>query len=333
MTQMTEVTEQPQKKWRWGVNRWWVLLFIILTTVGVNYIAAPVRPHIQVAPERLLEEPLFTLPVIGDLYLVNTLTSLLLVDLVIILIALIVRNSLRDGNLAPKGVAGAMAALVEILYNLTETSAGKWAKQIFPWFASIVLLVVVANLIKLLPGFETIGFLHHFEHGQEVQALGGNWYNILPTEAAAGGYIVTSFLRGPSTDLNFTLALALISVGMTQVIGLRAQGLRYFSKFLNFTTIFKKPFFGFMDFIVGLLEAISELAKILSFSFRLFGVMFSGIVLVALVGSLLPVFMPSLIYAFELFMGLIQAFVFGMLTMVFMAQATQGHGLEDHGDH
>ena len=61
--------------------------------------------------------------------------------------------------------------------------------------------------------------------------------------------------------------------------------------------------------------------------------MFSGVVLVALVGTLVPVFMPSLIYAFEVFMGLIQAFVFGMLTMVFMAQATQGHGAEDHGEH
>ena len=334
LAQMTEVhgQDQPQKKWRWGVNRWWILLFTILGAVGVN-LFAPVRPHIQVAPERILEEPLFTLPVIGDFYLVNSLTAMLVVDLVIILLALAVRNTLRDGSLVPKGIAAAVEALIEVLYNLTETSAGKWVKTIFPWFATIVLLVLVTNLIKLLPGFETIGVLHHFDHGQEVQSLGGKWFNLLPEEAEHSGYIVTPFLRGPSTDLNFTLALALISVVMTQVIGIQAQGARYFSKFLNFTTLFKKPFFGFIDFAVGLLETISELAKILSFSFRLFGVMFSGVVLVALVGTLVPVFMPSLIYAFEVFMGLIQAFVFGMLTMVFMAQATQGHGAEDHGEH
>jgi len=122
-----------------------------------------------------------------------------------------------------------------------------------------------------------------------------------------------------------------IAVVMTQVIGVQAQGVRYFSKFLNFTTMFKKPFFGFMDFIVGILETISEFAKILSFTFRLFGNMFAGMVLVALIGVMVPVFVPSLVFMFEFFIGLVQAFVFGMLTMTFMSMATQGHG--DHEEH
>jgi F-type H+-transporting ATPase subunit a len=84
-----------------------------------------------------------------------------------------------------------------------------------------------------------------------------------------------------------------------------------------------------MDFLVGILETISEFAKILSFTFRLFGNMFAGMVLMALVGVMVPVFVPSMIMMFELFIGLIQAFVFGMLTMVFMAQATQGHASEE----
>ena len=86
-----------------------------------------------------------------------------------------------------------------------------------------------------------------------------------------------------------------------------------------------------MDFLVGLLELISELAKVVSFSFRLFGNMFAGVVLVAIVASLLGKIsiLPSMIMMFELFMGIIQAFVFGMLTMVFMAQATQGHAHEE----
>jgi len=320
------------RKWRWGVNRWWVLGFIILTVIIVNYIAVPIQPHIQVAPERIFLEPIFSLPVIGDFYLVNTLTSMLLVDLIIIVLALMVKNGLKNGTLIPKGVAAFFEMGVEMLYNLTETSAGKYTKQIFPWFATIFVLVLVANLTKLIPGMETVGFMHHSEHGYVTQSIGGNW-SILTPELAheGGGYIVTPFFRGLSTDLNFTVALALISVFMVQVIGVRAQGIRYFSKFLNFTTMFKKPALGFMDFIVGLLELISELAKILSFAFRLFGVMFSGSVLVALVGAMVPVFVPSLIYMFELFMGVIQAFVFGMLTLVFMAQATQGHG--EHDDH
>lgn len=331
MNQRRQILENT-RKWRWGVYRWWVLGFIILSILAVSFIAKPIQPHIQVAPERIFLEPIFTLPVIGDFYLVNTLPALLLVDLIIIVLALFVRKGLQGGNLIPKGVSAIFEMLVEALYNLTETSAGKYTKQIFPWFATIFVLVLVANLTKLLPGFETIGFMHPNEHGFVTKSIGGNWDILTPEVAHAGdGFVVTPFFRGLSTDLNFTVALALISVIMTQVIGVRAQGMRYFTKFVNFTTMFKKPALGFMDFIVGLLELISELAKVLSFAFRLFGVMFSGTVLVALVGAMVPVFVPSLIYMFELFMGVIQAFVFGMLTLVFMAQATQGHG--EHDDH
>jgi F-type H+-transporting ATPase subunit a len=97
--------------------------------------------------------------------------------------------------------------------------------------------------------------------------------------------------------------------------------------------MFKVPVFGAMDFLVGLLELISELSKILSFAFRLFGNMFAGIVLVAIVAGLLGKIsiLPAMVMLFELFVGVIQAFVFGMLTMVFMAQATQGHG-EEHAE-
>jgi F-type H+-transporting ATPase subunit a len=189
--------------------------------------------------------------------------------------------------------------------------------------------VLFANLLKLLPGFETIGVLHHAEtQGHDIQELGGGWSLLLPE---SGEYILAGFFRGLSVDLNFTIALALISVVMIQVIGYRAQRMGYFSKFFNVRTLFKVPFFGAMDFLVGLLELISELAKILSFSFRLFGNMFAGVVLVAIVAGLLGriSILPSMVMMFELFVGLIQAFVFGMLTMVFMAQATQGHGHEE----
>ncbi|NPV86852.1 MAG: F0F1 ATP synthase subunit A [Anaerolineae bacterium] len=323
---------ETTRKWRYGVNRWIVLLTIILGIIGVN-IAAPVRPHIQVAPEVLSPEPLFTLPVIGDFYLTNTMIAMFIGDVIIILIALAVRAAARRGSLVPAGISNAIEGLMEVVYNLTETSAGRWAKTIFPWFMTILLLVLVANLLKILPGVESIGVLHHLHHGHEIEEVLPGVYTVLPEEAEGEGYVVTPFVRGLSTDLNFTVALALISVFMTQVIGVRAQGAAYFLKFANVRTLFSKPFFGAMDFIVGLLELISEFAKILSFSFRLFGVMFSGVVLVALVATMLPVFMPSFVYMFEVFMALIQAFVFGMLTMVFMSQATQGHGAEEHTEH
>lgn len=319
---------EKTRKWRWGKKRWIVLGLIILSAIGANLIA-PVQPHIQVAPEFLTSEPLFTLPVLGEFRITNTMIAMILMDIVIIAIALMVRNGAKKDPVAPKGVAGGFEMLLEVLYNLTESTAGKFAKKIFPWFATIMIVVLFANLIKLLPGFETIGLIHHAEHGYEIQALGGNWFTVLNEKAEHDGYVVTPFARALSTDLNFTVALALISVVMTQVIGVQAQGFRYFGKFVNTSTMFKKPFFGFMDLLVGLLETISEFSKILSFAFRLFGNMFAGMVLLALIGVMIPVFMPSMIMMFELFIGLIQAFVFGMLTMVFMAQATQGHGAEE----
>jgi F-type H+-transporting ATPase subunit a len=319
---------EKTRKCRWGKHRWILLALIILSVVGVNLIA-PVQPHIQVAAENLSAKPLFTLPVIGDFYLSNTITAMLVMDVLIILIALGVRNAAKKNPLAPKGIGGIFEMLIEMLYNLTESTAGKHAAKIFPWFATIMIVVLFANLMKLIPGFESIGLLHHSEHGYETLALGGNWFSVINQEAHENGYIVTPFLRGVSTDLNFTLAIALISVVMTQVIGIRAQGFKYFGKFVNVSTMFKKPFFGFMDFLVGILETISEFAKILSFTFRLFGNMFAGMVLMALIAVMVPVFVPSMIMMFELFIGIIQAFVFGMLTMVFMAQATQGHASEE----
>jgi F-type H+-transporting ATPase subunit a len=318
---------EKTRKWRWGTKRWIVLGFIILSVVGVNLIK-PVQPHIQVAPETITHT-LFTLPVIGDFKITNTMVAMLLMDIVIILLAFLVKRGIKKDTLAPKGIAGAFEMLVDSLYNMTESTAGKYAKKVFPWFATIMIIVLFANLIKLLPGFETVGLLEESAHGYQIQPLGNTWSTVINQKVEEGGYILKPFVRALSTDLNFTAALALIAVLMTQVVGVQAQGFRYFGKFLNFSTMFKKPLLGFMDFIVGILETISELAKVLSFAFRLFGNMFAGMVLMALVGAMVPIFVPSMIMMFELFIGVIQAFVFGLLTMVFMAQATQGHGAEE----
>jgi F-type H+-transporting ATPase subunit a len=314
-------------KWRYGVNRWIILALVILAIISASFFP-PVQPHILVATERISETPLFTLPVIGEFYMSNTLTTLLLADTIIILLALAVRNSVRKGSLIPTGIAGAFEALIEMLYNLAESTAGRYVKVIFPWFATIVLVVVISNLMGLIPGMEAIGGLHHVtEKGHALQVLAPG---IETVTTAEGDYAVVPWFRGMSTDLNFTASLALLAVIATQVVGFQTQGWRYIYKFFNVTTLFKKPFFGAMDFIVSILELISEVSKILSFTFRLFGNMFAGMVLLFLISSMAPVFAPSLVMTFEFFIGLIQAYVFGMLTLVFMSQATQGHGGEEH---
>jgi F-type H+-transporting ATPase subunit a len=309
----------------------------------------PVQPHIQVAPENLLfnaageEQPLFpNVPFIGDIYLVNTLPTLVLTILLILGIAFAVNRSVKQSekDLVPHGIGGVFETLMEMLYNLTEGSAGaKWAPKIFPWFATIMIYVLFANLLKIVPGFETIGILHKEEIGHATQQI-GPITSIVAGPEVEGGVGLIPFFRGISVDLNFTFALALIAVIFIQVIGFQSQGFGYLSKFFNTRRMFSVPFFGAMDFLVGLLELISELSKILSFAFRLFGNMFAGVVLVAVVGTMLngaiPLFtagiVPSMLMLFEIFVGVIQAFVFGMLTMVFMAQATVGHGGEEHAE-
>jgi F-type H+-transporting ATPase subunit a len=323
--------EQVQRRRPW---RRWIVLVLMIVGFVLGGIFVPVQPEITVAAERLIEEPLFNLGPLGPFYLVNTIPTLIVTLLLIGVIAYFTNRSLKksaETDLVPRGIGNLMEAILEILYNLTEGSAGaKWAKAIFPWFATILIYVLFANLLKLIPGFESIGVLHP-AHG-EGHAISQSGV-LLATKVEEGGYVLAPFLRGISVDLNFTAALALIAVVMIQVVGFRAQGWGYLSKFFNTRRMFKVPFFGAMDFLVGLLELISELSKILSFAFRLFGNMFAGIVLVAIVAGLLGKIsiLPAMVMLFELFVGVIQAFVFGMLTMVFMAQATQGHG-EEHAE-
>ncbi len=316
---------EKKTKWRWGKNRWFVLLFTVLGAVAAHYFP-PVRPEILVAPEAITSS--ITLPVVGTISLTNTLVASMIISILLILMALAVRNTLKKGDLAPKGITGALEMLVEYLYNMTESTAGKWAKTIFPYFMTIVLVVLLSNWMELLPGVDSFGWLEHAagEGHATLQLFPGLTAIVNGTVTSGQGSIVVPWVRVPSTDLNFTIALALISVVMTQVIGLRAQGIRYFSKFFNTTTLFKKPFFGVMDWAVSILELISEFSKVLSFAFRLFGNIFAGSVLLFIVGSLIPVFAQSAILVFEFAIGLIQALVFGLLTMVFMSMATKGHG-------
>jgi len=320
----------PKKKgWRWGTNRWIVLALLILGYVGANYFFSPVRPFVQLPAEHWMEQPLFTLPGIGPIYLTNTLVALFIVDILVILLAFSFNQAVKKGKLVFGGIPGALEALLEYLYNMTESTAGKWAWTIFPWFASITILVLLANWMELIPGVDSIGVIVKAEAGGfGVQNLGALFTTLVNPAVTEGGYQLVPFVRVVSTDLNFTVALAIIAVIAVQVVGIRAQGMGYFTKFWNVKTFFSRPIFGVIDWGVGLLELVSEISKVLSFAFRLFGNIFAGSVLLFVMGSLLGsiAIFPSIFYMLEFLVGAIQAVVFGLLTMTFMAQATQGHG-------
>ena len=295
------------------------------------YFFPPVMPHVQLPAENLTHHPLISLPMpIGDIYLTNTLVATLLIDVVLIALVIAVQKATKSGDLIPRGITGVFEALLEALYNLTETTAGKWTKVIFPYFATFFLVVLVANWMELIPGVDSIGWLHEVEEGAHGAIAKGPFLL-----AGEGHYGVVPWVRVASTDLNFTIALALVSVVMTQVIGVRALGLPYFTKFFNIKAIFTvKPWWmGLIDFFVSVLESISEIAKVISFSFRLFGNIFAGSVMLFVLGYLVPILVQSAVLVLEAFVGIVQALVFGMLTLMFMSLATHPHGGEHEEAH
>jgi F-type H+-transporting ATPase subunit a len=238
--------------------------------------------------------------------------------------------------------------------------------MVFPLTGTIFLLVFTANMVKLLPGFESIGYMKegHGSYGYKaVELIPGTLYGLDKDQPIPAGYDeahaeekadgehaeegeeshgaaeidpekyyeVVPFLRGSATDLNFTIALALSTVVMVQVYGVMALGPGYFTKFFQVNRLFNGGPFGLIDFLVGLLEIILELAKILSFAFRLFGNIFAGALLLSIVGALTAVLVPPGLYIFEVFFGIIQAYVFSLLALVFVSGALVSHHGDDHG--
>jgi F-type H+-transporting ATPase subunit a len=146
--------------------------------------------------------------------------------------------------------------------------------------------------------------------------------------------IIAPYLRSVNTDLMTPLSIALVAFAFIEFWGVSSQGFfGYTSKFFNFPRLFKGGFMGVIDFFVGILELIAEVARLISFTFRLFGNMLAGEILLLVMTFLLPFmfFILSVFYGLEIFVGVIQAFVFGMLVLVFGMLAVTVHG-EGHGD-
>ena len=160
------MAEEKQTGWRFGVNRWLVLALIIIS-IFTSQAYPPIQPHIQLPAENV-SGPLFQL--FGQpFYLTNTLIATLLADAILLLIGFSIwRGTRKSGGQALKGISGAIEGLLEVLYNLTESTAGKWTKTIFPFFATITLLVLVSNWMELIPGVDSIGVFdaQHIEHAE-----------------------------------------------------------------------------------------------------------------------------------------------------------------------
>ena len=143
-------------------------------------------------------------------------------------------------------------------------------------------------------------------------------------------FVVTPYVRAAATDLNLTLGLAIISFMAIQLFGLTSLGTNYIQKFINVRALGnlgKRPL-GAVDFLVGLFEIISEFSKLISLAFRLFGNIFAGQLLLFIMAFLVATLLPVIFYGLEFIVGLIQALVFAVLTLVFSAQA-----MEDHSHH
>lgn len=237
----------------------------------------------------LAAEPIFH---IGTFPVTNTLIASWVAIALLVIGGLVLGSRMRD---VPKGFQNLVEALVEGMLNLMDgiTGSREETKKFFPLIATLFLFILLANWLGLVPGFGTIG-LREMHEGKDI---------------------VVPFLRSANSDLNMTLGLAVVSVLAIQIFGIMMIGaVKYSKRFFNF----KNPILTF----VGIIELISEVAKLLSFSFRLFGNVFAGEVLLVVVSSLIPYVVPLPFYFLETFVGFIQAMVFAMLTLVFLKVAT-----------
>jgi F-type H+-transporting ATPase subunit a len=318
----------------------------LLHSIGLD----PILPTIKLPAEMVVP-----MGKIGpfNVGLTNTMVATILVDIVLVVLAIVATAKIRSGSkeaLVPRGLQNLFEMIIETLYNLAEGILGKRTRQVFWLGATIFLFVLFANWLELVPGVDSLGV---FEHPREPGIAHNRSSNgtgpllVMPevtneaqpsggAEHEYAGWELVPFVRAAATDLNVTLALALISVVMTQYYGFQALGVQYLGKFLATRRLGQGNAMGLIDLIVGALEAISEFAKIISFTFRLFGNIFAGQVLLFVMAAfLIPflVFGTLIFYGLEVFVGLIQAVVFMMLTFVFIAMATAGHGGEGHGEH
>jgi len=189
---------------------------------------------------------------LGNFSLTNSMLMSLTISVVLSLIAISFSRAIKSRRFS--GWHTFIQTLVESFYEFVRLVAPQQGTRLFPLIATIFFFVMLGSWLGLLPGAETIKLNH------------------------------APLIRGGTADLNITLGLALFAVASIQYYGYQTQGMKYFKKFINLSN----P----INFFVGILEILSEFARIMSFAFRLFGNIFAGEVLLAVIAFLVPLAAP-----------------------------------------
>jgi F-type H+-transporting ATPase subunit a len=323
---------------------------VVLTLLGFIFLRGP-TPAIAIKAETIYS--------FGKVNLTNTIITSWIVVLVMIAIVYV---GTRRRDLVPRGFQNLFEATLEAFYNLVVRIAGeKNGRRFFPVVATIFFFVLASNWLSLLPVFNVIGLSKEEEHGfvmeqADVGPVPVSWVGLsgpgnlsgdtideddpdaqerLEEEQDKGNLVgeLIPLFRGPNTDLNTPLALAIVSAIAVESWGIASLGIGYGRKFFNFGRMFRglfrlnlgQFFRGAIDAFVGILELVSETVRLISFSFRLFGNMFAGEVVILMFTFLTPLVVAIAVYGLELFVGLIQAFIFALLTLIFGMMAV-AHG-------
>lgn len=309
-----------------------IVVGFVLYFLGFKMTQGELRGFISAAPE-----PLFCLTGASEgatcaIPFTNSLLMTLVTDIILIVIGL----GLARMSLIPRGFQNVVEMAVEGFYNFAQGIDRNNIKKFFPVPATIFFFFLIANLVALVPGIGSIGLCEPLQGGEAKVASiatiiqsaplaqqGGesSIFSGLPGFCGAGHRLIP-FLRAPAADLNVTFAFALVAVFMVELFGIQALGTNYFTRFFNFKE-------GALGVFVGLIELISEVSRIVSFAFRIFGNIFGGEVILAVMAFLFPYILPLPFYGFEVFVAMIQAFIFAVLTLVFMSNAT----VDPHGGH
>jgi F-type H+-transporting ATPase subunit a len=270
-------------------------------------------PNIVLAPEQIF-----------NLFGFSVTNTLFCTVLTIIFLAVLFFFGTRRRDLVPSGLQNFLELIVEFLLNLVEGVSGKVkGRRFFPFVATFFIFIVVANLIDVLPGVDTVGTIDPAKPLVNQPVLG---FLLFGDDSNK----IIPWLRPPTTDLNLTLAMALVSVVVTQIFGFLILGTgSHLTRYFNFKALFTHGPLGIAEFFVGLLEVVSEIGRLISFSFRLFGNIFAGSILLAVFAFLVPVFLTIIFIPFELFIAVIQAFVFAFLTLLFLEVGTTSHSHSD----
>ena len=266
--------------------------------------------------------------VIFNLFGLQVTNTLFCTWLTIIALLIVLYFGTRRRELIPAGMQNFIEWSVESMYRLVQGVVGdKKGRQFFPLIATFFFFILFANLVDVLPGIDTIGWVNLTAlHDAHLTAPTG------PIVFLFGQYSnkLVPWFRPPTSDLNLTFAMALISVVVTQIYGFIYLGAgQQLGRYFQLKAIKNHGVQGVIEFFVGIVELITEVARLLSFAFRLFGNIFAGSAVLALFALLIPALGDVIFIPLELFVAFVQALVFALLTLVFLQIGTTSHEISE----